>query len=192
MALDRSKLSRALRSIFSNPAGVSGAPQAEAMWTNAYDSYGLDAEDVSGDRVTTVNMGGFLSALDFGSSGGTSRKAAQDFDRAFVAYWTGGVFAVGSLITVPPGACPNVGGNGIWGSETTSVVVAVAAGVLAGLLEPIFSATREGDTAASKADQIAGAFHDATTTAVSVLITGLDTTPGPTGPLAITNTCTIR
>lgn len=191
MALDRSKLSTALRAIFSNPAGVASASQAEAMWAEAYDSYGFDAEDVSGDVVTTVNFGGFLSALDFGSSGGSSRKAAQDLDRAFVAYWTGAVFAVGSLITVPPGECPNVGGNGTWGSETTSVVTAVAAGVLAGLLEPIFGSPMEGDTAASKADQIAGAFHEATTTAVSVLITGLDTTPGPTGPLAITNTCVI-
>lgn len=126
MALDRSKLSASLRNIFSSPEGIAGAPQAEALWTNAYHGYAMDAEDVSGDRVATASRSGFLSALDFGSDGGSVSKAARDFDNAFVAHWTGAVFAVGSLIGVPPGECPNAGGNGVWSSEITSVVVTVA------------------------------------------------------------------
>jgi hypothetical protein len=189
MALDRSKLSGRLRTLFTSPDGIANAQDAESRWTAAYDSYALDAEDVSGDMVTTTNRPGFLSALDFGSWSSV-QQAAQRFDDAFVAYWTGGVFAVGSLIAVPPGECPNVGGNGTWASETTSVVTAVVAGVLKGLLLPILRANS--GTPESKAREMARAFHEATTTAVTVLITGLDTTPGPGGPLAITNTCTIR
>jgi hypothetical protein len=188
--LDRSKLSGALSGIFSNPDGILSRQEAEVLWTNAYHRYAQGAEDVSGDGVVTVNKPGFLSTLSFGEQ--SASDSARNFDAAFVAYWTGAVFAVGKLIVTPPVVCPNVGGNLIWGSETTSIVTVVAAGVLANLLRPIFQSTNSSATAFSKAQEIARAFHEATTTAVTVLITGLDTTPGPTGPLPITNTCTIR
>jgi hypothetical protein len=189
--LSRSKLSGDLARIFGSPDRISGRSSAESLWTNAYHSYASDAEDISGDGVLTVNKTAFLSILDFGREK-TPSEAAHNFDQAFVAYWTGAIFSVGILIVTPPLECPNAGGNGVWSSETTSVVDSVAPNVLAPLLVPIFSGLNEGDTAVSKASQFARAFHTATTTAVSVLITGLDTTPGPTGPLSISNTCTIR
>jgi len=191
MGLSKQKLTSGFLSLFGNSDGISGLPDVHTKWTNAYHSYAMDAEDVSGDRVVTTNRTGFLSSLSLGS-GNSIFQAALNFDRAFVAYWTGGIFAVGALIVVPPAGCPNVGGSGVWSSEITSVVTVVSAGVLAGLLVPVFSSISDGDTARSKARQMATAFHQATISAVTVLITGLDTTPGPTGPLPITNTCTIR
>lgn len=191
MGLDRTKLSRELRSLFGGTSGVGTIPAAKERWARAYHSYATGAEDVSGDRVQTANRPGFLGALQL-RNGASTREAAQMFDRAFVAYWTGAVFGVGQLIAAPSAQCPNIGGNGIWASEVSSVVVGVLEGVLAGLLQPEFESLRQRDTAFSKAEVLARAFHRATTTAVMVLITGLDTTPGPTGPLVITNTCTIR
>jgi hypothetical protein len=58
---------------------------------------------------------------------------------------------------------------------------------LKALLEIEFAILQEDGSA--KATALANAFHTATTSAVMVLITGLDTSV-PT-PLPITNTCTI-
>jgi len=180
-------------SFFGTPDSISSAAVGEVRWADAYHLYASDAEDISGDGVVSANRRKFLEILDFGGKK-TAAETAQNFDRAFIAYWTGAVFGVGSLIVTPPIQCPDVnpGGSGVWASETTSVVVAVTQNILARLLRPIFERSNESDTAYSKAQEIAQAFHEATTTAVFVLITGLDTTPGPTGPLPITNTCTIN
>jgi len=191
MALDKSKLSSSLRSLFENPDGISSAADAEAKWADAYNSYAMDAEDASGDRPAVTNQGGFLSTLSL-VEGATVAGAAQLFDAAFVTYWTGGVFVVGTPITVPPPGCPSIGGTTIWATEITSLVTVVVPGVLAGLLAPILGSLSDSATPASKANGIAGAFHQATTTAVMVLMTGLDTTPPPVGPLPVTNLCTIR
>lgn len=172
-------------------SGFTGFPTtkeaAKTAWTNAYDTYASTATDISGDLVISKNAAGFNSSLSFDTSG-TAASSAADFDSSFVSYWTGATFAVG-IIPPPTGLCPNIGGTGIFGVETTSVVSAVTANVLKAKLLVVLSTPAS--NAQAQIELIAQAFHEATTEAVIVLITGTDTTPTPSGPLPITNTCGI-
>lgn len=192
MTLRVGTLRSELLSIFQvSPDSPSSSADAERQWAAAYDKYASAATDASGDRVIRKNRSGFHSQLRFRAKTGTAATMAQNCDRAFVAYWTGAVFAVGKVPS-PSAPCPSVGGNTIFGTEISSAVAAVAPGVLRSLLFPIFSQSVPGNTPSERAGAIANAFHKATTSAVTVLITGLDTTPpGSGGPLPITNTCTI-
>jgi len=158
---------------------------------DAYDTYASDAEDYSGDSVASKSPSGFRSALNAMLSTWTAADAAAAMAAAFVAYWTGGSFAVGSLISgtgSPP--CANQGsGTKIFAVENTSAVIAaVGTSLQAALLSEFNNLSTDG---AAKALAIAQCFHNATTADVTVLISGLDTTPPPTGPLPVTNTCTV-
>jgi hypothetical protein len=163
---------------------------AAAAWKDAYDLYASQAVDVSNDPLTTANPAGFeamlATLLPPGDPGGNPSQAADAFEQAFSTYWTGGIFATGFPPTPAP-VCPNVGGNGIWSIEQSSIVLSVTPNILKALLEIEFAILQEDGSA--KATALANAFHTATTSAVMVLITGLDTSV-PT-PLPITNTCTI-
>jgi hypothetical protein len=162
--------------------------QAVDNFASAYDLYALAATDASGDSVATTSVANFKTPLLILAPGSSAADAAQAFDDAFVAYWTGGVFAVGTPPT-PAAPCPSIGGNMLWSVEISSIVQLATPNILKGLLLPEFAVLSADPDA--KATAIANAFHTATTTAVMVLITGLDTTPPPAGPLPITNICTI-
>lgn len=181
-----------LMPMLSQPQIVKSAQDAQNKWTSAYTRYASTATDVSTDMVASVNPTGFKSALAFNRS--RDAKSISDFcsqmDMAFVNFWTGATFAIG-IPPSPAAACASVGGNGIFGLEISSTVISVLPGVMAGKLLPILSELGSSESPASKADKIAKAMHDATTSAVLVLITGTDTTPSPAGPLPITNTCRI-
>lgn len=186
--LNKAKLESELVDVFTEPSYQSPIEVANA-WGNAYDAYARDATDASFDRVAVVNKPGFISGMSsFSAQAGTPPSFAQLLDTAFVAYWTGAVFAVGVPPT-PAAKCPSVGGNTIFSLEISSTVIVAAPGVLLSNLLPIFSNVTEGQTIRDQARKIADAFHQATTTAVTVLITGLDTTPPPAGPLPIMNQC---
>lgn len=194
MALSQTKLRDEFRKLtdpnFGSFAGYpASAAAAAASWATAYDTYARDAVDASGDAVVTVNKPGFQSALTTALLASTTpQAAAAGFANAFTAYWTGAVFAVG-LLPPPAGPCANVGGNGIFGAEVSSVVTVVNAAALQSALATEFQTlSGNGNT---KAQALAAIFHSATTTGVTVLISGLDTTPPGSGPLPITNTCTI-
>jgi hypothetical protein len=193
MALDRNKLVTALRR-FMDPSDPDFAwpisrPAAVQLWTDAYDSYASDAVDYSGDGVSSKSPAGFEAALVSQFSGSwTASAAAIAFRNAFIAYWTGGVFSVGS-VPPPGGACPNVGGNGVFSIESSSVVSSVGGTTLRTQLQAVFNDLT--DDAEAKIQDIATVFHEATTQHVIVLISGLDTTPPPAGPLPITNTCKV-
>jgi hypothetical protein len=162
------------------PPDVDAAGDA---WADAYDAYAINALDVSGDALVSANKAGFAGVLKSGLGPGVPAAAAATiFDNAFVAYWTGAIFAIGAP---PPGTppCPNSPASPMV-SEVSSVVLMVTAGLLAGLLATEFGLI--GDDGAAKAAALAGHFHTATTTAVLVLITGVDATPAP-----VTNLCTI-
>ena len=168
---------------------------AAVNWCNTYHLYAQAATDISLDPVVTANLPGMINILTAqlpDAAGGTIVDAANAFDAAFVAYWTGAVFAIGTPIPpAPPPLCPNLfvpPGNGIWALEVTSLVTAVTPGVLAANLQPIFAAFTADPV--SKASDIASAFHDATTTLVFVTIVGTDTMVVP-GPQPISNMCTI-
>jgi hypothetical protein len=172
--------------------GFEGFPssktEAKSKWATAYDIYASTALDVSLDLVTTKNKPGFQSSLVFGEFN-TPAQAAMEFENAFVSYWTGAIFAVG-IPPTPAASCTSIGGNGIFGLEATSVVSTIIPNVLNNLLLSVF-ANNTDNSALPQLQRIADAFHTATTTAVFVLITGTDTTPTPSGPLPITNTCTL-
>lgn len=202
MSLDVNKLTQEFENMFvaeindePNPNFIgypSSIAAAAANFANAYNTYAVDATDVSGDPILTVNQAGFQSTIA-GSpqpGSGSPEQMATIFDTAFITYWQVGTFDTISLI---PGTgasgCINVGGTGIFSSELSSVVASISPNVLRGLLLPLFSQTT-GDGAQAAAD-LANAFHTATTTAIIVLISGLDTTPPLAGPLPITNTCTV-
>lgn len=187
--LNSGKLKNLLVDIFTEPDFKTSLDVATA-WGDAYDEYARDATDASMDRVAAANKPGFVSAMASFTNQGTPPTMAQILDTAFVAYWTGGVFAVGVPPT-PAAACPSIGGNTIFGVELTSTVIAAAPGVLQANLLPIFSNVTKEQSIRDQAQKIADAFHAATTSAVTVLIAGLDTTPPPAGPLPIMNTCTI-
>lgn len=179
MALLQATLEAELLKMFdSTRADFAGWPSTPAAvadaWATAYGAYAADAQDPSLDYLAVPDRAGFVSALSgalpLGSVGGTPLQAAQAFEAAFVAYWTNGgtgaVFSVGALPFLPGFA-----------TEVSSVVSLVAPGVLQGLLVPAFGVL-SGDPAEA-ASRIASAFHTATTTAITVLITGTTAPPGP-------------
>lgn len=165
----------------------------------AYDLAGGASTDTSGDAVATKNPTGFetaLQSLPAGDPGGTAAGAASVFGSAFSSYWTGGTFAVGMLPTgaVPctggAPACPNVGGNTIFGVEQTSAITAVVPAPLIAALTTEFGVLDDSD-ADAKISAIADDLEAAVQADITVLITGLDTTPPMAGPLPITNTCCV-
>jgi len=183
--LDVAMLERGLASIFYSKPGSSS--EAEGRWARAYHEYAIDAEDVSGDFLATQgNEAAFRAQLVFVSSRSVS-DAARMFDAAFSAYWAAATFETDVLIASPPGGCPNIGGNGTWGLETSSVVESVEMGELERRLEEVFQTT---GTTEEQVKKIARAFHEATTVAVMVRINGFDTTLPV--PLPIANVCAVR
>lgn len=184
--LDVAMLERGLADVFYAKPGSSS--EAEERWARAYHEYAVNAEDVSGDPLATQgDEAAFRAQLVFVSSKSAS-DAARMFDAALAAYWGAAVtFETNVLIVSPPGGCPNIGGNGTWGLETSSVVVGVTMGELERRLEEIFQTT---GTAEEQVKKIAKAFHEATTVAVRVLINGFDTTLPM--PLPIANVCAVR
>lgn len=195
MALDVATLKAELLKLFDpDDVGFVGYPAtiaaAATNLANAYDTYASSAEDVSGDALVSADKATFESILAAQLPapvvGTLPADAALAFANAFIAYWAGATFAVGSLPPASPPGCPNMGGTTIFSAETTSVAVAVAVGLLADLTTEFAVNTVDPD---AKADDLANALHTATTSEVTVLITGLDTTLPV--PLPITNTCTV-
>ena len=151
---------------------------AAANWAGVYDAYASLATDVSTDIVASKNPSGLESAINIGP--GDASVGANAFGAGFTAYWTGGVFVIG----IPPAS--GIGGTGLFLSEITSVVLAVVGSGLTSAMEAIFGTND--DAIDAIADNLADAFHNATTGDVDVRIDGLDTTPaGSSGPLPIYN-----
>lgn len=189
MALSKAVLKAELLKIMdsANPQFV-GWPATSAAavdnFANAYNTYAVQATDISGDILTTANLAGFKAAITAAippaNPGGTIANYATTMGTAFTAYWTGAIFAIGLL---PPGG---VGGTGLFSVEITSLVTVVnSAGLQAQILADL---TQPFDNADDAADALADIWHTATTTGITVLISGLDTTPPPGGPLPIINT----
>lgn len=188
MALNQAKLTASLLDIFANKGSSRTVEAFEEQWADAYDSYARDARDVSGDSLLLASPTGFRRSLNFRSCS-QPQHIANQFEMAFQAYWTGAIFQIGIPPSPIPIGCPNVGGNTIFGVELTSMVILVTPQVVFGQMYPEFSVADRGDSISARATRIAAAMHMATTTAILVLISGLDTTV-PT-PLPITNTCRI-
>ena len=170
---------------------------AAQRWTDAYATiYAGDAEDYSGDAVATKNDAGCLAILAANMpSNWTATQAATMWQNAFEALWTGGIFGVGSF-GAPGGECPNVGGTMIFSVEISSLVTVVSGATLKIALIPEFNDLSYGDLEQygyNKANDLADIFHAhiILLSSLTTLITGLDTTPPPVGPLPCANTCHI-
>lgn len=162
-----------------SPAGAASA------WRDAFFAYVRTAQDVSGDPLISGNLPGFYLAILslFGRNDVSPDDAAKAFGQAFVTYWTGATFSV--AIPVAPGTKGTVGaGTQVFMQETSSIAASASPVTLVSQLTDAF-ATPSG-TADDAMGRIAEALHRACTSDVSVLITGIDTTP--TGPLPVTNT----
>lgn len=196
--LDEGKLRQALLDFWRTPQGIRSIEDAEERWASAYHSYASDAEDISGDSLNAGNRTGFRGVLNFRSIRHVSQMA-QQLDSGFVAYWTGASFGLTSLVAGIGSPCPNVPvppqplSSLIFATETASSVIAVAAGAMRAAVLPVLTRNFRGVTAEDQAARLAAAMHSATTTAVTVLITGLDTVPPVPngGPFPLTNTCTV-
>lgn len=184
MSLSLDKLRTALTRLFIRPDAVATHTQAEARLAAAYHEYAADVEDASGDSATNLDPGKFQMPLDFAREG-TPQSFARQLDRAFTAYWTGTAFGTSILIPAPPPdpPCPNSGGTGVFGAEFSSVVVDVDDLALFTAVLPVVQ--RPSDSAQAQAARLAQAMDTVTKTAITVIISGTDTTPG----LAISNTC---
>jgi len=159
--------------------------QAERRLSQVYHAYASDAEDVSGDPVNNLDVRKFEGPLRFRGSK-TARQLAQQIDDAFVAYWTGVTFDTDIIpIDFPP--CPNVGGSEAFSGELSSEVTDVTRRAMYSAVLPIF--TKTSNTAEQAARKLADEMDRVTTSAVTVLITGLDTST-PT-QVTVTNTCTV-
>lgn len=166
------------------------AAAAAANWAAAFDTFAVDAEDASGDALVAGNAAGFESAVAAGFAALTAAGAAAGYGLGAIAYWTAAAFAVGTLLDPLTEPCASVGtGTGIWGIEATSVVTVPLSTALVAALTDEFGVLSEDPDA--KAEALADAFFDSTTSEITVLISGTDTTPPPAGPLPITNTCTV-
>ena len=187
--LDQGRLKSELLRFFATPGGIRSHKDAEDRWAAAYHTYASSVEDISGDQAVNLSKDRFRAPLNF-MSPRTAADFARMIDAAFVSYWTGVTFGITSIVPGLGVPCPNIGaGTMLFLSETTSLVVSVAPGVMAGALLPVL--LTRGGSFHTQADLIARTMHGVTKSAVTVLITGLDTTPIPTGPLPVTNTCTI-
>lgn len=188
MSLDSGKLYRGFLRWFRVPQGIRTYRQAEAKFSQIYHGYAQGAEDVSGECPDNLDRGKFERPLSF-ETGQARQRFARQIESAFVAYWTGVTFPI---LVVPPATppCPNVGGNGIFGAELSSLVLSVTAGAMYSAVLPILSKGEA--TADEAARRLADVMDSVTKSAVTILITGQDTTPGGGGgPLPITNTCTV-
>ena len=187
MSLDSGKLYREFLRWFRALRG-SGYRDAEARLAQIYHAYALDAEDVSGEHPNNLDQAKFERPLSFRTSR-SRQQFAQQIETAFVAYWTGTIFPV--LVVPPPTPpCPNVGGTEVFASETTSGVTAVTTRAMYSAIVAILANTDA--TAEESARRLADEMDRVTKSAVTVTITGEDTTPGGSGgPLYITNTCTV-
>ena len=187
MSLDKRKLYNEFVRWFRNPKGMSTIRQAQTRLAQVYHSYAQDAEDVSGESPTNLDQAKFDTPLRLETCR-TAQQFAQRVEDAFVAYWTGTIFPTA---VVPPASppCPNVGGTEEFSLENTSGVTDVTARAMYSAILAVLA--RNESTAEEGARRLADAMDRVTKSAVTVTITGQDTTPPPTGPLYITNTCTV-
>lgn len=186
LAVDVDLFADALERVLSPATHPSSPEAAAASWADAFDAFCSQAEDESGEHPAEVQKESFQSILatnfatgSAGSTAPTAAESAQAFADAFEAYWDGASFQVGT----PP--------SGEWSVELSSAVIAVTGTTLKARLRAIFESLPATPSVPDKAREIAEAFGSAVTTDVTVLISGSDTTPPPSGPLPITSEGTL-
>lgn len=92
MALDKSKLQTELENWLNNKNNYLTRNDAYTAFADAYETYALDAQDVSGDVVNIYNKPDLISTLEEIPEIGTVEIASQKFEDAINAFWTGALF----------------------------------------------------------------------------------------------------
>lgn len=166
MALVKADLQSALESWMNNP--VDNLSDGIDGFVNAYDTYALQAIDISGDNPLVVNKATMKSTLLALPPVGTPSSAALIFENAVISYWTGATFA---LTTPPPGGGPEI---------SALVTTPPAVGSIQSGLQTVFSDVDAGTTVASKANDIANTLDTATKAVIDTITYTNLAAPPPT------------
>jgi len=149
MALDKAALKTDLEAWMGNP--YDDVNDAADAFANAYDSYALDAVDVSGDSPLLTNKPALVSAISTLTTAETPSTAAKKFETGIIAYWAGATF---ELLYPPTGTiAPEI---------SASVTINILPNVISIPLTIIFTDTV--GTSAVKAQLLSDLFDIATKT----------------------------
>jgi hypothetical protein len=169
MALDKTKLKNSLIDWMEGTYDTTA--DSMTVFIDKYESYSLDATDISGDSPLLYFKTNALNILKTLTNTETPQTASVKFENALIAYWLGATF---KLLTPPPGTvAPEI---------TAIVTVNIAPGPLATALASIFSDLSPSATKESKATQIADALDTATKT---IVVTCTGTLVNPPYALAV-------
>jgi hypothetical protein len=103
MALNKTTLQSDLEDWMNGKDGYNSISDSMNVFINSYETYAMEAQDISGDNPATLNKAAALSILNTTTLSATATSAAQVFEDAIIAFWTGGSFATA---TPPPGTIP--------------------------------------------------------------------------------------
>lgn len=159
MSLVQTNLKTDLESWLSNKTSYTSISQSMSVFIDKYDIYAKNAIDISGDTVNTVFKTNALNILNTITNNDTATSAAQKFENAIVAYWTGASFK----LTIPPAGT-------ILPEISALVTTNIVAGTLAALLLTVFNSKSSSNTDATKADDLATALHNSTKTIIVTCI----------------------
>jgi hypothetical protein len=169
MALDKSKLKTELESWMNTH--YDNLNDAANAFADAYNTYALDAYDISGDTPLSVNKAGIVSAILSLTLNETAATSAIKFQTGLVNYWTGGTF---KLLTPPAGTIA---------PEISAIVTAsIIPPAISSTLTTIFTDLNKDTTVSTKATQISNLFDTATK---AVIVTCIGTLANPPYSLAV-------
>ncbi len=168
MALDKNKLKQQLINWNIQSKQKHTKQEALQLFVNAYETYALDAQDISGDYINTYNTSAMVQVLMTLPTQGSPQQAAQIFENALIAFWNSATFK----LTIPP--------SGTIAPEISAIVTQnITSGTLQPLLLPIFSDISIQTTLETKMNQLATALDTVTKT---IVVTCIGTNPSPPPP----------
>lgn len=177
MALNQSTLASNLETWIDGKENYNSISESMSEFADQYESYALNAIDISGDNPLVVQKAAMLAILNTITENETPASAAQKFEDAVIAFWTGATFA---LTIPPPGSiAPEISAN-VTSPPTT--------GSIKPGLQTIFEDLDSEATVSSKANEIATELHNGTITTQVTCIGTAAVPPPPTiivvGPIS--------
>lgn len=165
MALDKSKLVTELENWLNNSETYDTVLKAMTAFTDAYEIYALDGEDVTGETLDIYFKSEMIDKLVEDTS--TSETASQKFEDAIKIFWNTASFKK----EIPPA-------GSILPEVLAIVLVAPASNLIKNGLKPIFEDLDETKTRNQKANEIATVLDTATKTIVTACA-GTNPSPPP-------------
>lgn len=163
MALDKNKLKDSLIDWMNNP--TADKVEAAKVFEECFNTYCLDAYDVSGDSPNAMIDGSLSGVVSTLPTSGTPVSAATLIEGGYIKYWTGVTFA----LTTPP--------TGTVSPELSAIVTVppVPASISVGLTTIFADLNSDVGT---KAKQISDLFDAVTKTIVTTCV-GTNSAPPP-------------